>query len=381
MTLVMLFVFLPALTGLVGCYAGYTNFSDTVFNSEMYLSVSYYGKNAQAAYNAMTSELAQLEKLVNRHNENSAISKFNAAPKGTSIDIDKRLYEILSAAIGVSDKTDGAFDISLSPLNALWHTDSIGLAGDAPMSFPDYTEVERVRAITGLTASPAHFSLTEADGTYTLTKHTDGFELDLNGYIKGYAVGRLSDIASIKGATSALIELAGEVAAVGDSYRDNAARPWSVGIDNPDRDTEGFSSFICAFKQAGGFYLATSGSYRRYYDTDTESGTLRAHHIIDGRSGCPTGIAYEDGAYRADGSAVTSATVLALDAGVADAYATAVCVMGAVRGAEFLRDNGAKGIIFTANKEMHVVGEFEFMDGKAYDHYREYTRIDYEVAV
>ncbi len=105
--------------------------------------------------------------------------------------------------------------------------------------------------------------------------------------------------------------------------------PWSVGIRHPRRD-RGLIDWLSVSNQA----VCTSGDYERR--TPTGDG----HHILDPRTG-------------ASGEAAASVTVVAHDAMLADALATAAFVLGPAEGIQLLHRMGVDGLILTAELERH----------------------------
>jgi thiamine biosynthesis lipoprotein len=128
--------------------------------------------------------------------------------------------------------------------------------------------------------------------------------LDPSGIVKGWAVQKAAELLRDAGATRFFVNAGGDVFASGTS--ELAGSRWRVGIQHPyqrDRVAAVVEVIDCA--------VATSGTYER------------GAHIFDPGSGQPaTGFA--------------SVTVVGPDLAVADAYATAVMVLGAPRGMEWL---------------------------------------------
>lgn len=99
---------------------------------------------------------------------------------------------------------------------------------------------------------------------------------------------------------------------------------------------------------------------------------VQVTHIIDSRSGMPYTLYFDEnsGKYENKTDSVISATVISDNSAKADAYATAVCVMGLEKGVEFLAANGLSGILFTLDKKMAIVGNVSATD--VYDEYKDY---------
>jgi thiamine biosynthesis lipoprotein len=110
--------------------------------------------------------------------------------------------------------------------------------------------------------------------------------------------------------------------------------PWSVGIRHPRDDGQWVASF-----QARDEAVCTSGDYER----SRPGGD--GHHIIDPRSG-------------SSARDVTSATVVAPTAMVADALATAAFVLGPAEGLRLLERQGVEGVLLSSTMTRHATARF-----------------------
>ena len=143
-----------------------------------------------------------------------------------------------------------------------------------------------------------------------------GMKLDFSGIAKGHAVDRVSDRLTAMGATSHLIEIGGELKGRGVKPD---AQPWWVEIERVE-DSPAPRTVAALFDLA----VATSGDYRRAFVHD---GRLYPH-TLDGSTGRPVN------------SNLTSVTVLHASAMMADAYATALTVMGPFDGPDYAEAAG-----------------------------------------
>lgn len=148
-----------------------------------------------------------------------------------------------------------------------------------------------------------------------------GCAVDLGGIAKGYASQQVADILQAHGVTSAVVSLGGNVYVCG-AKPDGSA--WNVGIQDPA------SSGYAATVALTDCFAVTSGGYQRYYVA--EDGTVY-QHIIDPRTGRP-----------AD-SDLLSVTVISDDGTAADAYSTALYVMGEQEAVSFWRAHGGFDLI------------------------------------
>lgn len=287
--------------------------------------------------------LKEVEGLLSQDGENSDIRAFNEAAAGDILTIDAITFEALTLAMQAYDETDGAFNPALALSVDLW--------GFSPrFSEKDYTPVkpydredyknqlpseEYVNAFLSL----SDFSETQIyqdDGAYYVKKSessavVDGVTytqtLDLSGIGKGYCADLIADILRENGFDFGYVDIGGSsISLLKNARREGQAElgEWEVSVLAPDKSGEYY--FKAYLKDSS---LSTSGSYQQYYDIDG----VRYSHIIDGKTGAP---------YLSD---VLTASVYGKSAALADAYSTALCVMGSEKAVEFAAS--LKGYTYT----------------------------------
>lgn len=197
------------------------------------------------------------------------------------------------------------FDMTVAPLVALW-----GITSDAPR-VPSQEEIDALLPLVG--GEHVHM-----DDAVTLDA---GCAVDLGGIAKGYASQQVADILRAHGVTSAVVSLGGNVYVCG-SKPDGT--PWNVGIQDPAGS--GYAAMVSLTDR----FAVTSGGYQRYFEA--EDGTVY-RHILDPRTGCP-----------AD-SDLLSVTIISDDGTAADAYSTALYVMGEQEAVSFWRAHGGFELI------------------------------------
>nr|WP_318781324.1 FAD:protein FMN transferase [Sphingomonas aliaeris] len=142
-----------------------------------------------------------------------------------------------------------------------------------------------------------------------------GLSLDLSGIAKGYAVDAVADLLAASGIAHALVEIGGEL--VGRGVRPDG-QPWWVDLEVPPGLT------LAPFRVAlHGLAVATSGDYRR------------GEHTIDPRTGYPVV------------DPVASVSVIHRSALAADAWATALTVLGVHEGIAMAEREGLAARLVT----------------------------------
>lgn len=237
---------------------------------------------ANAALDAAFAELERIENVMSLYRSESQISRLNR--DGALEKPDASFVEVLRFAAEVAEKSDGAFDVTVQPL---WKLK--GVAPDAAtLALVDWRKVE----------------LNEER-----IKLAPGMAITLNGIAQGFAADAAMRVMREHGIDNALID-AGEFSAHG-LNAENA--PWRIGIQHP-RQRDAFAALTPLENRC----LATSGDYETAFSDD-----FSRHHIVNPRTGDSAG-------------ELASVSVLAPTAMSADALSTALFVLGAKRGMEFL---------------------------------------------
>jgi thiamine biosynthesis lipoprotein len=191
-----------------------------------------------------------------------------------------------------------------------------GAAADAPVPSP--TLLDELRARVG------QERLELRDQPPALRKAVPGLTLDLDGIAPGWAVDRIAGRLESLGVTDYLVELGGEVRARG---RSPARRPWRVAVERPMAGEQRPLGVI----ELDALGVSTSGDYRDY----REVGGRRISHTIDPRTGRPVD------------HALAEVTVVHASVAAADAWATALMVLGPEEGMQLARRQGLAALFVT----------------------------------
>jgi len=284
---------------------------------------------AKAAIDAAWKEMDECAKRLDRHREDSDISRVNRSAGQWDQAVDPVVTSCLAAAREVYDLTDGAFDPTVGPILDLWRR-----AAERG-KLPTDEEIAEARARVGMEKvevmvlmiqkpaasppdSPAPMPTGVAQPVHMVELRKEGMVLDLGGIAKGYIVGRMMRRIEQAGATAALIDAGGDVYAVGERPANLAGptgdRRWAVGVQDPRYPDQRGRLYTAV--RVRDLAVVTSGHYARGYEVAGQ----RFSHIVDPRTGrpVPTNLA--------------SVTVVAPDPALADGLATAIAVMGVQKG-------------------------------------------------
>jgi thiamine biosynthesis lipoprotein len=225
----------------------------------------------------------------------SELNRFNRAAAGEPFAASADLLAVLQVAMRIYEASDRAFDPSVGPLVDIW-----GFGPPEVSISPDAAAISDARARLGM----EELQLDVAGGSIS---KPDRVQLDLSGIAKGYAVDQVAGLLQARGFTDFLVELGGELRLQGRQLDD---QPWTVAIERPEPGMRAVQALIDSKGQA--IALAGSGDYRNYRLVEG----VRQSHEIDPLSGVPV----QHG--------LAAVTVLADSAMEADAWATALMVLG-----------------------------------------------------
>lgn len=237
-------------------------------------------------------ELNRVDAALSTWRPDSEISLFNQHLATTPFPISPPFAEVIHLSRGVSEASGGVFDVTVAPLVEAW-----GYGPEGERKLPTDTELKALRARVG-------FGRLHLDGA-SLRKDIPELRVDLSAIAQGYTVDLISEALSARGHGHHYVEVGGETRTRG--LNENG-RVWQVGIERPT-DTEQVIHRVVPLKDTA---LATSGDYRRYREQDGQ----RLSHTIDPRTGRPIG------------HRLASVTVVHARCALADAWATALNVLG-----------------------------------------------------
>ncbi|WP_344691996.1 FAD:protein FMN transferase [Sphingomonas cynarae] len=233
----------------------------------------------------------------------SLLSRFNRAAGGQWCALPPDFATVMAQGLTIAGITDGAFDPAIGLVVDLW-----GFGPRSVATPPTPVDIEAALARSGWRR------LAFDAGTRRL-RQPGGLSLDLSGIAKGHAVDAVTDLLHARGIRHALIEIGGELA--GRGLRPDG-EPWWVDLEVPP--IADLPSLRIALH---GLSVATSGNYRR------------GEHTIDSRTG------------RAATGGIISASVIHSSTLVADAWATALTVLGAEKGTTLAGRMGIAARIIT----------------------------------
>ncbi|WP_430318384.1 FAD:protein FMN transferase [Pseudomonas nitroreducens] len=240
----------------------------------------------------------------------SELMRFNDLEPDIWMTLPAELLWVLHTAIQVGVESAGAFDIAVGDLVGAW--------GFGPQSaFANDGEREALRR----QPRPSAVTALEFDFGTGRVRKRHPVHLDLSGIAKGFGVDQLARCLEDHGIHDYLVSIDGEFRARGGKP---GGQPWTVAIEQP---LEGVRAALGALQMGDGG-LATSGDYRHFH----EQGGKRYCHTMDPRYATPVD------------NGVASVSVLAPTCMLADAWATALMVLGPERGSKLAREYGLSAL-------------------------------------
>ena len=288
---------------------------------------------AGRAGQAVFDEFRRLEALMSTWVDDSEVSRINRAAGVKAVPVSDEVLAVIQTAQAVAKKTGGAFDITVGAYRGLWKFDE-----DLDGSLPTDKQVAARRKKTGWRGVVVDAR------RKTVKLRRRGMAINLGGIAKGYAVDRAAALLRDRGLTDFIIQAGGDLYVSGTK----GDQKWRVGI----RDPRGARDATFALTELEDRTFSTSGDYER----GMVVGGVRYHHILDPRTGQP--------ARRS-----RSVTVMAPDALTADAWSTALFVLGPDEGLKLLgKQPGLEAVFVDAQNQVRVSPGLTLVDGDVRGH-------------
>lgn len=279
--------------------------SKSITAMDTVMTITAY-ENSSEAIDVFEKVILKLDHMWDVNQADSEISRFNATYDLSLLS--PETSTLLVSAMDYSKKTSGCLDLTLLPLSNLW-----GFSSGSP-SRPSEEEI----AIALKQCGANRIRLNE--NGIEVERDT---KIDLGSVAKGFAADLIADhLKSIK-CNSAVLSLGGNIRTVG-TKPDGS--DWVIALQDPKVPNQ----ILGTFKISGDMSIVTSGSYQRFFEEDGK----HYCHIFDPKTGSPV-----------DGDLV-SVTVLCESGLQADAYSTALFVMGREEAIKFYQSNRDFELVF-----------------------------------
>jgi FAD:protein FMN transferase len=313
-------------------------------------NTQFSGETQGTTYSIITSEdslyvtkqevdelLAYFDTSLSSYINQSIVTKFNNADTIQLVFEDTRHFfqTCIEQSIRIHELSNGALDPSLYPLISGW-----GFLKNPQLEMTE-KQVDSLVMLTGFIRDKDFSYKRLSDSTFMLQKHKKDLRFDFNAIAQGLSVDEVVAFLEKKGHSNYFVEIGGELRVKGVNRE---GQPWRIGVDLPtdsDERNENVRSITSVLHLTEGA-VATSGNYRKFY----KKNGIKYSHTIDPSTGYPVQ------------HSLLSATVLASNCTLADAFATVFMVMGVEKTKAFLNANqdlGLDVLLIYANEQ----GEME----------------------
>ncbi len=272
-------------------------------------------EKAIIASEAAFSEIARIEALMSPVIGGSDIARINKSASGASVIISPETFALISQSKEIWRETGGAFDITFASMSGLWNFSRVPFVPPGP-------------ALLNSMKHLVNMANVELDGKKkTVSLKKPGMKTGLGAIAKGYAIRRAMEVLRRYGIENAMVDAGGDLQVIGSKN----GEVWMAGLIHPRT-----KRIIIGIKMRDGEAVATSGDYERY----AMYRGVRYHHIIDPSTGEPA-------------RHFASVSVIGRDPVEADAFATAIFVMGMEKARELLaRRSGLSAILIDADMKV-----------------------------
>jgi len=291
--------------------------SSTGFMLDTVITITLYdGLNHENLDGAM-DVCAKYEQMFSKTIEGSDVWRINHA-SGQPTEVSNETAELIATALRYSELSGGAFDITIGLASSLW---------DFKSSSP------KVPDAAALAEAVTHvdYRNVKLEGN-TVTLLDDEAQIDLGAIAKGYIADKIVAYLASRGVTSAIINLGGNVYAMGSKGGSN----WTIGLQDPFKRRNTPISAV----QLQNKSVVTSGIYERCFTA--EDGTFY-HHILDPK----TGYSVRNG--------LASVTIIYDKSVDGDALTTTCFVLGLEKGMELVESlEGVEAIFIDENEQSYM---------------------------
>lgn len=319
---VLFLVFLLSGTFLNGCGRENTPYSESGFYFNTVITITVYQSKDVPALKDCLLLCEDYEKMLSRTLEGSDIYQLNHSG-GVPVEVSEDTAFLLEQACSYSRLSGGRIDPTIAPLMDLW--DFTGQAGDNSTQ-------KRIPATADIQDVLPHINYKNIQINKTAVTLTDPkAQVDLGFIAKGFIADRLKESLLEKGVESALINLGGNILAVGNKPDGS---PFEIGVRRPF-DTQNTPMITLSLSDRS---LVSSGVYERYFEKDGK----RYHHLLDPFTGYPVE------------NELLGVTILSASSMEGDALSTTAFVLGLEEGMALIESlPSAEAVFITQDYQLH----------------------------
>lgn len=272
--------------------------------------------DGRALHAEVGAVLARVDARMSTYRPDAELARFNAAATTAWVDVTEETLSVIERALEIARRSGGAFDPTVGPLVDLWGF------GPAPRTGRPPSEA----AIAALLPAVGADGIETRRDPPQVRKLRPYVRLDLSGIAKGHGLDQVAALLDDRGVASYLIDVGGELRARGERA---PGEPWRIGIERPVPGAREVLTTLTLGAPGLTEGLATSGDYRQFFEADGR----RFCHLLDPRRGAP--VTHD----------LAAASVVAATDAEADAWATALMVLGPDAGMACARAHGLAALL------------------------------------
>lgn len=319
---------------IVGCNQDSEMLERTDFLMDTVAHINLYENGNKEGLDKAFSRLFEIENRMSRTLKNSDVSRINKEAGKSEVEVSDETWEMIRASKELAELTEGLFDPTIGPLSNLWE---INASTEDRDWIPKEESIEK-------SLKKVDYKKIDVRDNFRIFLEEELMEIDLGAAAKGYAADEAKRVLLESGCTSAIIDLGGNLHAVGEKPSGEA---WKIGVQDPRSDNQGYIGVIKLKDKS----IVTSGDYERFFELDG----VRYHHIIDPKTGYPSN------------NDLASATIISDSSFQGDVFSTASFIMGLEKGRNFIESQkGIEGIFITKDKKIYLTSgiknDFELKD-------------------
>ena len=282
------------------------------------VSVKIYDEEKPAMAQQTFDWINALEQEISLRVETSPVAQFNR----TGACVNDVVADVVARCAPISDATQGAFDLTVGAVSALWDF------GGEHERLPDAREImDALKTVDYRRLERSGASL----------RASSGQQLDLGAVGKGLACDSVKQLLQFKGVKGGVVSVGGSICAFGS--RNPRGDLWRVAIKHPRKA----DALLGTLRLKEGF-VSTSGDYEKYFEQDGK----RYFHILDARTGYP---AQTD---------LCSVTVVCDNGMLSDALSTACFLLGEENSRALLEEYHASAVFVNTAGEISTFGDLDF---------------------
>lgn len=308
----------------------YYDYLDTVSSFDAYCDSE---EEFERYSRLVENELEKYHKYFDIYNSYEGISNvktINDNAGKNAVTVDKEILKLISASKKYYKETNGKFNIALGSVLRLWHNERENAEKNPENArLPDINELKKAKENTNI----EDIKIDEEKSQIYISN--PALSLDLGGIAKGYTAQKITEELKKKGLESGLLNLGGNVYAIG---KPQNKEKWKIGIESTDKNDEIIIADVAEINDTA---VVSSGNYQRFYVVDGK----KYHHIIDNDTLMPA-------------DTFKAVSVVHSDSEIADMLSTSLFLLSYEEGLEIVQKYNGEAIWYFSNGDTKMTKGF-----------------------